>query len=154
MHIVVATLFCFNEDPDELTIVDHLDQDKSNYNRKNLIWTDQPGNIRNSGNNQYQPLREDATEIRQYGNHDLQGVLYSPSLDAFFEYERTHNAYIIRKFKDKGKNKHVNLRNTDNKVVRVSKKVFLKQYPEFDLSIVPKELIGADSGNYESDIGD
>lgn len=53
VHRTVAGAFCENSDPDEYTVVDHIDRDKFNNLPENLRWTNAAGNSRNADNNVY-----------------------------------------------------------------------------------------------------
>ena len=48
VHRLVASLFCPNNDPEELTQVNHKDGDKSNNHYSNLEWASPSDNMRHS----------------------------------------------------------------------------------------------------------
>ena len=48
IHVLVASLFVKNKNPDKFTIVNHLDGNKCNPDYRNLEWTDYSGNVKHA----------------------------------------------------------------------------------------------------------
>ena len=58
VHRLVAQAFCYNPNPEEYTIVDHIDGDKYNNNYTNLRWVNSKQNAMNRKTNERLPCKE------------------------------------------------------------------------------------------------
>ena len=90
LHRIIAEQFIENPNPARLTVVDHIDRDKTNYRISNLRWTNQSQNCRNKSSHKgvvysyIDMIAEDCIVVDHYGNHVLQNYDYDENLDQFF----------------------------------------------------------------------
>ena len=89
-HRIVAMEFCYNDDPEHKTEVDHLDRDKTNNHYENLRWVSHSENQKNKAPYKRQKIQyvdelpEDWVPFEHYNGRDFEGYSYSPSEDKFY----------------------------------------------------------------------
>ena len=64
-HIIIALIYCENDDPIKNTVVDHLDGLRDYNDSSNLRWTD---NIGNANNMHYKPKTIVLNQLDEHGN--------------------------------------------------------------------------------------
>ena len=130
-HRLIALQFIPNDDPEHKKEVDHKNKDRTDYHLENLRWCTHSDNNINKvsyGNYLYEyvdELPEDAIKVLEYGKHEF--VDYYFADDLFYLYTGI-NYRIIRMVEDKDGYKCVNLKNTQNKHVRVYYNKFKRLY--------------------------
>ena len=128
-HVLIAKQFIPN--PNHLSIVDHKDHDRTNYNISNLRWVSQKDNNRNKSSHkgiQYEfvdNIPDDAITVVEYGEHTFTDYYFIN--DIFYFY----NGINYRKLhvnENKNGIKSVRMIDDDNKNVSVYYSKFKKLY--------------------------
>ena len=79
-HRIIGSQFIDNDDPENKTVIDHIDHNKNNNHISNLIWTTQQQNLRNRSSLKgrhfiyHDELPDTAEPLDSYSGHDLDGV--------------------------------------------------------------------------------
>ena len=132
-HRIIALQFIPNNDPDIKKQVDHIDHNKLNNDISNLRWVNNSENQKNKSyykNNIYEfvdDIDEDSILVDIYGNHTFEDYYFNVKNDTFYFY----NGLKYRKLKIqymKNKYAYVNVRDINNKKVKILYSVFKKQY--------------------------
>ena len=93
-HILIAKQFIPNDDKENLTEVDHINHDRTDYHIENLRWVSHSDNQKNrikstSGNITYEyvdKIPDDAIAVNHYNNYEFEFYYYSESTDKFYFY--------------------------------------------------------------------
>ena len=99
LHRLIAEQFIPNPDPQRLTVVDHIDRDKTNYRISNLRWATQSQNMKNKSSNRgvvYSYIDEidgDSIVVNRYGNRTLENYYYDDNLEMFYWHDTELNRY-------------------------------------------------------------
>ena len=99
LHKLIAEQFIPNPDPQQFTVVDHIDRDKTNYRINNLRWTTQSENMKNRSSSRgvvysyIDEIDEDSIIVDRYGNHVLENYYYDENLDMFYWHDIELNRY-------------------------------------------------------------
>ena len=89
-HRIVAKEFCYNDDKENKTQVDHVDRNKTNNHYENLRWVTPSENQKNRSSYKRQKIQyvdelpDDWVPVETYNGRDFEGYSYSPSEDKFY----------------------------------------------------------------------
>ena len=87
-HRLIAEKFIPN--PDNLTDVDHVDHNRTNYHLENLRWVTRSDNSRNRSSfrtNDYEyvdEINDDAMVVSRYGKHELENYYFHNDIFYFY----------------------------------------------------------------------
>lgn len=90
LHIVIATQFVHNDDPDHKTQVDHINAQRNDNRIENLRWTSPGQNQQNKCSSCgvtydfVNELPDDAIVVDEYNNHHFENYYYSAAEDKFY----------------------------------------------------------------------
>ena len=132
-HVIIAKQFIPNDDPENKTIIDHIDRNKLNNNISNLRWCSVSDNSKNKVSyNGYEykyvdNIDDDCIIVDTYNHHKLENYYFDSNTDTFYFY----NGIKYRKLKinyRKNNYPYVNMRDINNKNINVLYSKFKKQY--------------------------
>ena len=135
-HILIAKQFIPNDDPDNLTEIDHINHDRTDYHIENLRWVSHSDNQKNRikstvGNITYEYVDEipdDAIVVDKYNSHEFEFYYYSESTNKFYFYNgHQYKMLYVNEMKSTG-TLYVNMMNTNNKHVKICINKFKKLY--------------------------
>ena len=121
-HKIIAKQFIHNNDPKNKTFVDHINHDRTNYNVSNLRWVTPRENMLNRSSTRgikyeyVDKISDEAMKIDEYGKHHFENYYFHDNVFYFYTGENYRKLHINE---NKGKNKFVNLNDTDKKRVQV-----------------------------------
>lgn len=92
VHVIVAKQFLHNDDPENKTVVDHVNHDRSDNRLENLRWcTVRDNNINRSSNGSDEfeyldELSDEAFEVTEYNHHTFEDLWFDPEANCFYIY--------------------------------------------------------------------
>ena len=90
-HRVVGLQFVKNDDPLRNTVIDHINNDRTDNHRSNLRWVSERENAFNRGANNHRKyehvdkLNNDCIRIETYGDRTLSNYYYDVKNDLFYQ---------------------------------------------------------------------
>ena len=132
-HRIIAKQFIPN--PDNLSLIDHKNRDKTDNHIINLRWLSKSGNSKNKSSSHgveyefidYDAAPRDLIIITDYGKHELVDYYYSPSNDLFY-YDNDSQLRILHYNIDKDGYQYIIVYNTKNKRIQIRHNKFKKLY--------------------------
>ena len=130
-HKIIAKQFIPNNDPKNKIFVDHIDHERTNYNVRNLRWVTPRENMLNRSSTRgikyeyVDKISDEATVIEEYGKHHFENYYYHDNVFYFYNGTDYRKLHINE---NKGKNKFVNLNDTDKNRVQVVLSKFKEIY--------------------------
>ena len=106
-HILIAKQFIENPDPDQFTVVDHVNHNRTDNRIENLRWTTNRMNTNNRSDQEFvDEISEDAIQVNSYGNWTFENLYFHD--DVFYVYNGI--SYAIKpKYQNKAGNWKVNV---------------------------------------------
>ena len=130
-HIIVAKQFIRNDDPKNKTIVDHIDQNRANYEISNLRWVSQRENMLNRSSTKgivhkfVDNIPDEAIVIDKYEGHEFKNYYYYDDVFYFYNGIKYRKLHINE---DKNGSKFINAKNTNKKRTRITISKFKRLY--------------------------
>ena len=130
-HRLIAEQFIPN--PENLTEVDHINRDRSDYHLSNLRWVTQSTNLRNRTSNNgveytfVDEIDEDSIAVNDYGNHQFEDYYYDETVDKFYFWNGCQFRELHINEKQNGY-LYVYMISTEGKKVNIYYSVFKKLY--------------------------
>ena len=93
LHRLIAKQFIPNPNPQEFTVVDHINHDKTDYHIENLRWTSQRNNINNMSHQSFvEDISPDAIVVDSYRDWTFEGLYFHD--DVFYMYNGIN--YVVK----------------------------------------------------------
>lgn len=130
-HLLIAKQFINNDDEENKREVDHINHDRTDYHIENLRWVSHSTNQKNKSIKNgfvYEYVDEipsEAIEFTEYGNHQFENYYFH---DNSFYWFNGINYRKLRIIDDKDGNKCVNMKNINNKDIRIYISKFKRLY--------------------------
>ena len=84
-HILIANQFIENPDPDQFTVVDHINQNRTDNRIENLRWTTYRMNSNNRSDQQFvDEIPEEAIQVNSYSGYEFVNLYFHD--DVFYVY--------------------------------------------------------------------
>ena len=132
-HRIIAKQFIPN--PDNLSLIDHKNRDKTDNHIINLRWLSKSGNSKNKSSSHgveyvyinYDEAPRDLIIVTDYGNHEFVDYYYSPSNELFY-YDNDSQLRVLYINIYRNIYKYVKLLDVNNKRVNIHCDKFKKLY--------------------------
>jgi hypothetical protein len=145
LHRLIASRFIYNDDPDHKVDVDHIDRNTSNYEMSNLVWKTHSANKRNSGSNKFSEVPEDALQLTHYNGKPLpELVVYSKSMNKFWQFDKENNGFLERKLNADGKTVRIPILTPIQdgpKSFSINMDKLLREHPELKPNYIEPKII-------------
>ena len=132
-HRIISLQFIKNDDPENKTMIDHINHDRTDYHLSNLRWVSRSENNKNKSSNLnviYEfkdKIDDEAIEITDYGRHKFEFYYYVEAEDSFYYYTGVNYRKLHINI-NKGGTAYIYMISTEKKNVQVCLNKFKKLY--------------------------
>ena len=133
-HILIATQFIPNDDPEHKKEVDHYNHIRHDNRLENLHWVTKIENNRNKSSHKgidyefVDEIDDESIEVTEYGNHQFEDYFYDETVDEFYYYNGKQFRKLYVNVKKGSGSLFVNMMDKNNKKVNVYFSKFKKLY--------------------------
>ena len=125
-HILIAKQFIENPDPDEYTVVDHINRNRTDNRIENLRWTSQRRNTNNRSDQQFvEEIPEESIQVNSYSKWTFENLYFHDNV--FYVYNGI--SYAVKpRFQNKAGYWYVKLSDITGVFRAISYIKFKKEY--------------------------